>query len=81
MEKTDRQTVLELQHGKPIQQIIEQVLEKHRGERHYVALAALDLGLAGATLYKWAYSMGIDIVEYRKRKTLAGAGTYREDTP
>ncbi len=81
MEKTDRQTVLGLQRGQPIDEIIEQTLEKHRGKRHYAALAAMELGLAGATLYKWAEALGIDIGDYRRRKTLTRAGTLREDLP
>ena len=34
--KTDRQTVIELQHGNPVDQVIRDVLGKHRGEKSQV---------------------------------------------
>ena len=65
--KTDRQVVLELQHSRPIVQIVRKALEEHRGKKSQVTLAALDLGITDATVYNWCEDLGIDIDEYRDR--------------
>ena len=63
--KTDKQTVLELQRSKPIVDIVRDALEKTRGERFQITLAALDLGITDATLYNWCRDLGIDIDAFR----------------
>ena len=65
MDKTDRQVILELQHGKTIEAVLRDTLAKFRGRKSYVALSAIDLGLSDATLYGWCEELGIDIKEYR----------------
>ena len=67
MTKTPKQELLELQMGKPIEQILRDALGRFRG-RHNVALAALSLGLATGTVYNWCSQMGIDVGEYRSRE-------------
>ena len=75
---TDRQTVLELQHGMPIREIITDLLEAHRGEHLFAARVALEMNIAPGTLYKWAESMEIDLNEYRKpMRTAVAAGDDR----
>ena len=64
--KTDRQTVIELQRGKPVDQVIRDVLEKHRGEKSQVTWVALDLGITDATVYSWCKDFGIDIDDYTR---------------
>ena len=61
MAKTDRQTILEMQHQKPIREIIEATLDKNRGRRHHLALTSLELDISTTTLYKWASELGIDL--------------------
>ena len=63
--KTDKQTVLELQRSKVIEDIIRDSLEKTRGEKFQITLAALDLGVTDATFYSWCRDLGINIDEYR----------------
>ena len=63
--KTDKQTVLELQRSKSIEEIIRDSLEQTRGEKFQITLAALDLGVTDATFYSWCRALGIDIDEYR----------------
>ena len=62
---TDRQTVLELQHGKPIKEIITDLLKAHPGEHLFAARVALEMNISTGTLYKWALEMDIDLNEYR----------------
>ena len=64
--KTDRQTLLELQREKPIDQVVRDALEATRGQRFQVAQAALDLGITDATLYNWCSDLGINIDDYRR---------------
>ena len=64
--KTDKQTLLEIQNSKPIENIIREALEAYRAQRHQVMLAAIDLGVTDATLYQWCREFGIDIDEYRR---------------
>ena len=61
LEKTDRQQLLELQHGKPIKKLLEEAYRRHEGERHTVAAAALDLGLSTVTFHKWTIRFGVDL--------------------
>ena len=60
VEKTDR-------YGKPLKEVIEDCLEKHRGKRHTIATAAVGLGLSYTTLTKWATEMEINIHAYRRK--------------
>ena len=64
--KTDKQTVLELQRRSPIEDILRDVFEAHRAQKHMMMLVALDLGVTDATLYNWCEDLGIDIDEYRR---------------
>ena len=64
--KTDGQTVLELQRSKPIENIVREALERHRGKRLQVVLAGLDMGVTDATVYNWCEDLGININEYRR---------------
>ena len=66
--KTDKQTVLELRLGMPIEDIIREVLEKRRGQSAFIQRAALDIGVSDGTLYSWCESLGIDIDIYRSRE-------------
>ena len=77
VEKTDRQQLLEFQHGKPLKEVIEECLEKHQGKRHTIATAAVELGLSYTTLTKWATEMEINIHAYRRKprpRSAAGEG-------
>ena len=67
VEKTDRQQLLEFRHGKPLKEVIEECLEKHRGKRHTIATAAVELGLSYTTLTKWATEMEVNFRAYRKK--------------
>ena len=64
--KTDKQTVLELQRRSPIEDILRDAFEAHRGQKHMMMLVAVDLGVTDATLYNWCSDLGIDIDEYRR---------------
>ena len=71
--KTDKQTLLEFQHGgKPWEEILRETLERHRGDRNQVAHVAISLGLSVATVYNWCNDLGIDIDEYRRPAVDAG---------
>ena len=69
--KTDKQAVLELQRFKPIEDIVREALERHRGKKLQVVLAGLDMGITNATLYQWCSDLGIDINEYRRPAEVA----------
>ena len=64
--KTDRQTVLELQRSKPIEEILREALENNRGSKFLMTHVALDLQVTDATVYNWCSDLGIDIDEYRR---------------
>ena len=64
--KTDRQTVLELQRSKPIEEILREALENNRGSKFLMTYVALDLQVTDATVYNWCSDLGIDIDEYRR---------------
>ena len=64
--KTDRQALIELQHSKPIDQVIRDALENTRGKKSQIALVAVDLGVTDATIYKWCEDLGINIEDYRR---------------
>ena len=70
--KTDRQTLLEMQHQKPIADILRETLEQYRGQKQQVTLTSLDLGVTDATIYNWCHDLGIDIEQYRDRQRPAG---------
>ena len=70
---TDRQMVLEYQHGKPIRKILEETLEKHRGRRHHTVHTASELDVTVGTLYKWSERLGIDIKSYAEEDQPTGA--------
>ena len=79
VEKTDRQQLLEFQHGKPLKEVIEECLEKHRGKRHTIATAAVELGLSYTTLTKWATEMEVNFRSNRRKprphsRSAAGKG-------
>ena len=79
VEKTDRQQLLEFRYGKPLKEVIEDRLEKHRGKRHTIATAAVELGLSYTTLTKWATEMEVNFRAYRKKprphsRSAAGKG-------
>ena len=69
--KTDRQALLEVRWGKPIEVLLRDALAKFQGEPHQVPLAGLEYGLAAATLYNWCRDLGIDIDEYRGQEVSA----------
>lgn len=75
--KTDRQQLLELKHDKPIRELVEEALEKHRGSRFYQTLAALELEVTLATLRNWASRMEIDLNGYGP----GNDGTLQERVP
>ena len=77
IEKTDRQQLLELQHGKTIEELMEEAVDKHRGKRHSLTHAALELGLASLTFRKWADKFGVDI-EMKYGDENAGGETQEE---
>ena len=66
MARTATQEKLEAQKGKDIIELLRDSLEGHRGQKHMVTLAALDLGLADATFYQWCRELAIDIDDYRR---------------
>ena len=63
--KTDKQALLEAQQGKPIELVLREALERHRGKKLLVALAGIDLGVSDATFYNWCDQLNIDIDEYK----------------
>ena len=63
--KTDKQIVLELQRGMPIENVIHEVLMKYRGQSALVQRAALDIGVSDGTLYSWCEALGLEIDRYR----------------
>ena len=73
VEKTDRQQLLEFRYGKPLKEVIEDCLEKHRGKRHTIATAAVGLGLSYTTLTKWATEMEVNFRSYRKKPRSSSA--------
>ena len=66
MTLTPTQEKLEAQLGKDIKTILQDALEARRGQKHMVAVAALDLGLTDATFYQWCREFRIDMDEYRR---------------
>ena len=64
--KTDRQMLLEIQHGRSVEELLRNALETHRGRRNLTMLVALNLELSNATVYNWCADLGIDIDEYRR---------------
>ncbi len=72
--KTDRQTVLELQRSKPIEEILREALENNRGRKFLMTHVALDLQVTDATVYNWCETLGIDIDEYRRPAVGNGGG-------
>ncbi len=68
---TDRQMLLEYQHGKPIRDILTETLEKHRGRRHHTVHTASELDVTVGTLYKWSERLGIDLRSYAPEETPA----------
>ena len=69
--KTDKQTVIELQRSKPIEQVLQETFERHQGKKLLVAHVALDLDVTDATVYNWCRDLGIDIDEYRGQEVSA----------
>ena len=68
MEKTDKQLMLEAQRGKDLPDIIREVLENHRGAKHLVQRAAIDLNISGATLWIWCNDHDISIDDYKQHR-------------
>ena len=66
MERTLLQEKLELQRGKPIQDLLREALEAYRGHKGLPYLVAADIGISDGTLYQWCREFGIDIDEYRR---------------
>ena len=66
--KTDKQMLLEFQHGKPVEEILRDSLVAHRGRRNMAILVAADLGVSDATIYNWCEDLDINIDEYRREK-------------
>ena len=66
MARTLLQEKLELQHGKPIEEVLREALETRRGQKGLPYLAAADIGISDGTLYWWCREFGIDIDEYRR---------------
>ena len=64
--KTDKQALLEVQHGKPVQDILKESLTRHRCRRNITMLVGVDLDVSDATIYNWCDQLGIDISEYRR---------------
>ena len=62
---TDRMALLEAQQGKPIKEIIEAALARHRGQPHQLELAARGLGVSDATLRQWCFRLGIAVTPTR----------------
>ena len=65
MKKTVVQEKLELQHGKPFEDVLRDTLESHRGRRNMVTSAALELGVTDATIYTWCRSLDIEVDRFR----------------
>ena len=66
MAKTPTQEKLEAQRSNGIADILREALEGRRGQKQMVTIAAMDLGVTGATLYQWCREFGIDIDDYRR---------------
>ena len=66
MALTILQEKLEVQFGKDIRSVLVDALEARRGQTHFVARAALDLGITNATVYQWCREFGINIEPYRR---------------
>ena len=71
--KTDKQIVLELRTGMPIEEIVRDALEKHRGDPLFMLRAAVEMEVSDSTLYNWCRSLDIDVDDYR-RGALTGVG-------
>ena len=65
MEKTDKQLMLEAQRGKPIDQILFELLQEHRGRKSLAAVVGLELDVTDATIYAWCEGCGININDYK----------------
>ena len=72
MAKTLLQEKLEHQHGKPIEEVLREVLQSNRGKKGLPILTAVELGISDGTLYWWCRELGIDIAEYRRPAVDAG---------
>ena len=68
MPKSPTQEKLEAQRGKPIETVLHEALERHRGKKLLAALAGIDLGVSDATVYNWCNQLGIDIDDYRLKR-------------
>ena len=64
--RTDKQALLEKTHGKPLDQVLRDTLEKHRGKKQQITLTGLDLEVTGVTIYNWCRELGINIDDYRR---------------
>ena len=65
MPKTDKQLMLEAQRGKPIDQILLELLQKYRGRKSLAFLVGLELDATDATIYAWCERCGINIDDYK----------------
>ena len=65
MSKTDKQSLLEVQRGRDIRQILPETLERFRGYRNLMVKVAEDLDVSVPTLYTWCRELEIDIDSYR----------------
>ena len=64
--KTDKQMLLEIQHGKPVEDILRESFAAHQGRRNMAMLVAVDLEVSDATIYNWCEDLGINIDDYRR---------------
>ena len=76
--KTDRQALLEVQHGKPVKDILLESLAKHRGQRNMTMLVGIELSVSNATIYNWCDQLGIDIAGYRRPSDAVSPGQEAE---
>ena len=59
MEKTTLQQKLELEWQKPLEELLLDALNSHRGEPHAVRATAVELDIADSTIYKWCKQLDI----------------------
>ena len=79
MNKTIAQRRIEAERGKPIRDVLCDVLASHRGEDGMIFAVCLDLGVSDATVYNWCREFGINVDAYRLPAAVSNHSNGAED--
>ena len=66
MPRTDRQLLIEAQHGgKDLKRVLLEVLERHRGSKYLTMRVGLDLNISDQTVVNWCRDLEINLSDYQ----------------